>query len=151
MSMGASLPLMPADAFHFLLGCWQIERTVSGIALMEGRLTVLDCGNDKAEYRERVSVKTVDGAAFTGAQRYWVTRSEDGFTLCFVETRTVFEEVRFAGTVGGGLRAEAAHLCGKDWYQSEYVLGPGHCFTIRHAVTGPRKDYVSDSSFRAIP
>ena len=73
----------------------------------------------------------------------------DGFVLCFAETGAVFEEVQFVPEAEGTLWAEATHLCGEDRYHSEYRLGPGRRFTIRHAVFGPRKEYVSETTFSA--
>lgn len=148
--------LTPAEAFAFLLGDWRLEREIPGQAVAAGVLTVAETMDGAAEYRERVVVRTTTGAEFSGSQRYLVKRLEDGFVLCFAETGAIFEEVRF--TVGadcgpgleGSLRAEAAHQCGEDWYRSTYVLGPGRRFTIRHAVSGPRKEYVSETTFCAM-
>ena len=141
--------LRPEDAFSFLLGEWRVEREVSGEARMEGWLTIREIGAGEAEYRERVSVTTAAGAVFAGSQRYVVRRLDDGFVLCFAEAGAVFEEVRFAAGGDGVLRAEARHLCGEDWYRSAFEVGPGRQFRIRHAVSGPRKQYVSETTFSA--
>ncbi len=42
----------------------------------------------------------------------------------------------------------ATHLCTPDTYDSSYrFLGDGS-FVIRHTVHGPRKDYLSATTFR---
>ncbi len=138
--------LRPADAFHFLLGSWQVRRRVSGMAAMAGDVTVRETAAGEAEYCERVTVKTDAGTLFSGSQGYVVRQLAEGFALYFAGGRAVFEEVRFL-PVAGELRAKAVHLCGEDRYESEYVLGPGRGFMIRHRVRGPRKEYVSEAVF----
>ena len=150
MSEGAALGLTPAAAFDFLLGEWRLEREIRGHAAIEGLLTVSARADGAAEYREKVAVTTREGAVFSGSQRYLVTRAKNGFVLSFAETGAVFQEIYLAATAEGGLRGEAIHRCGEDVYRSEYALGPGRRFTVRHAVTGPRKQYVSDTAFSAV-
>ena len=141
--------LVAAEAFALLMGSWRLERVIAGQAVIEGVLTVRETGAGKAEYSERVTVATAEGATFSGSQRYLVEWVHDGFVLCYAETGAVFEEVRFTADTEGTLRAEATHLCGGDWYRSEYRLGPGRRLTVRHAVSGPRKEYVSETTFSA--
>ena len=142
--------LRPASAFAFLLGTWVLEREVSGQARIEGELRVSASGEGLAEYAERCAVRTDDGAQFTGSQRYTVRQSANGFVLCFAETGAVFQELGFAVGGDGSLRAEAVHRCAGDEYASAYVLGPGRAFSVRHAVRGPRKSYVSVTRFSAV-
>lgn len=139
--------LRPADAFHFLLGSWQVRRRVSGMAAMTGDVTVRETAAGEAEYRERMTVKTDAGALFSGSQGYVVRQLGEGFALYFAGGGAVFEEVRFLPAATGELRAKAVHLCGEDRYESEYVLGPGRGFMIRHWVRGPRKEYMSEAMF----
>ena len=117
---------------------------------MAGEVMVRETGAGEAEYRERMTVKTEAGAVFSGSQCYVVRRLAEGFALYFAETGAVFEEVRFRAGEEGELRAEAVHLCGEDRYESEYVLGPGRRFRIRHWVRGPRKEYVLAAVFFAV-
>ena len=145
---GGKAELTPGGVFSFLLGRWRIERMVPGQAVMEGMLTVTEKLGGQATYNEQVAVRTTRGAEFLGSRRYDLMQSENGFVLCFAETGAVFEEVRFAANPGGSLHGEAEHLCGEDWYRSAYVFGPGPQFRVRHAVTGPRKDYVSVTTFQ---
>ena len=147
--------LTPMETFGFLLGTWRLERVIAGQAVAEGVVTISEVVEEDAEYCERVVVRTAEGAVFSGSQRYLLKRLENGFVLYFAETGAVFEEVRFMPDVSvdgedGALRAKAEHRCGEDWYRSAYRLGPGRQFTIRHAVSGPRKKYVSETTFYAI-
>ena len=118
---------------------------------MTGRAEILMAGDGAAAYCEEVAVTMRDGAEFRGSQRYLVRRTEEGFAFLFAETGALFEELRFGCRIeGGGLRAEAVHVCGEDRYVSEYVLGPGRAFSIQHAVAGPRKRYTSVTLFTGV-
>ena len=147
---GEETGLTPAGAFAFLLGTWVLEREVTGQARMVGELRVSSAGDGSAKYAERVAVRTDGGAQFTGSQRYVLRQNALGFVLCFAQTGAVFQELRFVADADGSLRAEAVHRCAEDEYASAYVLGPGRVFSVRHAVRGPRKAYVSTTSFSAV-
>ena len=144
----ARTELTPAGAFEFLLGTWAFERKVSGWARMAGTLRVSAAGEGTAVYEERATVRTEDGTEFAGSQRYLVRQQEDGLVLCFAESDAVFQVLRFAVDEHGGLRAEAVHCCAEDEYVSTYVFGPGRVFSVVHRVSGPRKAYVSETSFQ---
>ncbi len=139
--------LTPAGAFEFLLGAWTVERELSGQAEMAGFAEVRRTANGEAEFHERVTVRTLRGAEFTGSQRYLLQKTARGFALLFAEGGRVFEDVQLGVGADGVLRGSARHECGEDVYDSEYVLGPGESFSICHRVVGPRKDYVSVSRF----
>ena len=148
MSGGGGEGLTSNAAFVFLLGTWTVVREIQGQARMSGWAEVLEKEDGTAVYRERVAVTMMDGAEFGGSQSYLVRKTGEGFDLLFAETGTIFQELRFCCKGGGGsLRAEATHLCGEDRYLSDYVLGPGRCFSIRHIVAGPRKRYTSITTF----
>ncbi len=143
----AEMELTPAGAFEFLLGRWTLDREVSGQARMVGELWVSAVGEGTAVYAERATVRTEDGARFSGSQRYLVRRCADGVVLCFAGSGAVFQELRFAAGGHGSLWAEAVHRCAEDEYLSAYALGPGRAFMVRHEVSGPRKAYVSVTRF----
>ena len=135
--------LTPTGAFAFLLGSWRVTREVSGMATMVGTIDVQQCGENVAEYVERMLVRTEAGAGFAGSLRYTVRRMSGGFDLEFAETGKLFQRVAFSFEEGCGLQGEAVHDCGEDRYESLYVLGPGREMMVRHLVEGPRKAYVS--------
>ena len=142
--------LRPEDAFRFLLGAWRVEREVSGMAAMTGTVDVRESGEGVAEYVERMQVRTEAGAVFAGSVRYTVRQTSGGVALRFAETGLLFQEVEFSPAEGGALRGGAVHNCGEDRYESMYVLGPRREMLVRHAVTGPRKVYVSVARFVSV-
>jgi len=49
---------------------------------------------------------------------------------------------------GDAFAGSATHACSPDVYRSDYRFLADGTFVIRHAVRGPRKDYVSTTVFR---
>ena len=143
--------LLPGQAFDFVCGIWRLERDIPGHASIRGTAWVRELGSDAARYLERVTVHTAEGARLNGEQRYRFERRENGFAVRFDATGALFQELRFnPSAVGAPLVAESEHLCGADLYRSRYLLGPWPCFVVEHRVYGPRKDYTSRTTFRAV-
>ena len=143
--------LRPEEAFRYLLGSWKIEREVSGMATMAGTAEVRTLSHGQAEYSERTAVRTSDGTAFYASQSYLVSQTRNGFAMHFAATGELFQQVCFTGCPGDGLQAKAVHLCGEDRYDSEYAFARMGRLVIRHAVNGPRKNYVSVARYRRNP
>lgn len=149
MSGDGSASLGAGTAFSFLLGTWTLEREIVGQAKMTGQAEVLETAAGGAVFRERVAVTMRNGAEFRGSQSYRIRRTGRGFDLLFAETGELFQALQFCRSHSGALRAHATHVCGEDMYVSAYRLGPGRCFLVQHAVTGPRKRYRSRTIYAA--
>lgn len=150
MSCGVPASVTPATVFDFLVGAWELSRTISAQAEICGRMSVEAMSAEEAEYRERVEVRTTDGAVFEASMRYTLRRTCKGVDFYFAGGETLFQTLCFEADESGCLRAEAEHACGGDRYVSVYELSPDRRFRVRHAVRGPRKRYVSATEFRKV-
>jgi hypothetical protein len=134
--------------FDRLEGSWSLARTIEGQACMAGtaEFTRLDSG--RLKYREEGRIRLAGGKAFDGHREYLYERSPGGFAVLFAEAPPrLFHRVEIVRD-GEALVGSAAHLCVADHYDSIYTfLGDGS-FVIAHAVHGPRKDYLSRTTFR---
>lgn len=130
-----------------LLGQWRIVREVAGQASMSGVAVLERMADGRVFYRESAEVWLKNGKRLRGEQRYFYQAIEHGFAVYFYETGELFEQVSFAGKVGGEYVAAAEHRCKDDSYVSEYRFGEDGRFSVRHTVRGPRKDYVVQTMY----
>lgn len=138
----------PDAVFDRLEGAWSLDRTIEGQASMTGTamFTRLDTGMLK--YREEGRIRLADGKEFDGHREYLFERAPGGFDVFFAEQPPrLFHRIAIVRD-GDALAGSATHLCTPDTYDSSYrFLGDG-TFVIRHTVLGPRKDYLSATTFR---
>jgi hypothetical protein len=138
-----------ADAlFDRLEGAWDLGRTIEGQATMTGIGRFSRHDPDALEYREEGRVQLADGKAFYAHREYRFERAPRGFLVFFAEEPPrLFHRIELMRE-GDALSGSATHLCAPDVYDSDYRFLADGTFVIRHAVRGPRKDYVSATVFR---
>lgn len=128
------------------IGTWRLEREIENYredshARFEGAamLTPEAGGLVYVEEGQWVS----DGLlGLSGERRYrWESR-EDG------QISVLFEDGRFFHAFALGAAAEAAHFCDPDQYDVAYSFDLPQCWTANWRVRGPRKDYVSQTTYR---
>ncbi|MCU1321419.1 MAG: hypothetical protein JWM43_1068 [Acidobacteriaceae bacterium] len=98
-------------------------------------------------YRESGELTLQDGTTLRSEQRYLYEPIEGGFAVRLHGSEELFETVLPVADAGGNWVGSAEHLCKADSYASEYVFRPDGTFQIRHAVQGPRKDYLVHTSY----
>jgi hypothetical protein len=151
-SFASSTPLAlwgTADTvFDRLEGAWDLDRTIEGQASMTGTAVFTRLDTGALKYREEGRITLADGKAFDGHREYLFERAPGGFAVFFAEQPPRL----FHGIVvvqdGDALAGSATHLCTPDTYDSSYRFLADGAFVIRHTVHGPRKDYLSATSFR---
>ncbi|MGJ7507686.1 DUF6314 family protein [Variovorax sp. GT1P44] len=133
--------------FDGLEGTWDLVRTIENQATMTGVAVFTPQPVAMLKYREECRVRLADGKAFDAHREYRFERSADGFSVYFgEEPLRLFHRIRIVPDAVA-LFGSAPHLCAPDTYDSSYRFLVDGTFTIRHAVRGPRKDYVSDTVF----
>jgi hypothetical protein len=135
----------PGQVFSQLAGGWDFLRTVPGQASMRGKavFSVITDLPDALAYHETGCLVLADGQTFEAAQRYRYCRRPEGFAIMFGRDPDRLFQTVILAREGDALAAEASHLCPPDRYRSLYRFDCATGgFSIRHAVTGPRKEYA---------
>lgn len=98
-------------------------------------------------YSETGCLALKTGTTHEAYRSYIYSESSHGFSVWFDEpVPRLFHEILIQDK-GGTLCGEAAHLCGDDRYETLYCFHPDASFSIQHRVTGPRKNYLSMTTF----
>ncbi len=129
--------------FSLLPGRWAIDRGFSTGERFSGRAVIAREGDRGLSYEEHGTLTLPSGERFEARRRY------------AYELRGASLEVHFRGDAGlEGLfhqidptTGEGTHFCDPDLYEAKYSFESDDRFRIHYRVTGPRKDYVSDTVF----
>jgi hypothetical protein len=109
---------------------------------MTGTATLVQNNAGQFDYREHGQFRLPDGRTLGAECRYIFALEDDGFTVLFAETTPrLFHRIVLQRS-GSTLAGNGTHVCGNDLYDSRYEFCADDTFTIRHAVTGPRKRYT---------
>jgi hypothetical protein len=130
------------DFFEMLLGRWNFAREISGHGSMTVTAVFEAVSQGRAEYFEFGELTLRNGERLRAERRYVYEAMDGGFMVRFHETGEIFERAVFVEQEHGGWKASANHLCDKDLYESEYRFPMDGTFAVRHAVRGPKKDYL---------
>jgi hypothetical protein len=134
--------------FDRLEGVWDLARNIEGQATMTGIAEYTRHGLDVLAYREEGRVLLAGGKAFDAHREYRFERAPRGFAVFFAEDpRRLFHRIELACD-SDALAGSATHQCAPDVYDSTYRFLADGTFLVRHAVRGPRKDYVSATEFK---
>lgn len=135
-------------------GWWRFDRRISDQAIVTGQARVQPYFSSRADmrgalhYSEDGLLALPNGATYRSRRSYVYSKLPDGFTVWFNEPEPrLFHQVRLAA-VHAGVEGSALHKCGKDLYRTAYRFEADGSFVIRHDVTGPKKGYVSITTYR---
>ena len=132
-----------------LAGSWSFDRVIEGQATMQGRATFAPLGEERLVYREQGTLRLPNGTELQAEREYVFGKSEGGFDVFFKEEPLrLFHRISLHGA--DELAGDASHLCNLDTYRSSYSFRPDGQFTIRHVVSGPRKDYTMTTVYTRI-
>ena len=133
-----------------LLGVWHFSRVISGssAATVNGQATLSLTEPDLMRYDEKGTVLLDDGQSLIATQSYVYQPTRDSLIVHFAgEPRRLFHEVLLQDHTDC-LRAKGYHLCDQDTYATDYVFDAAmHTFQISHQVTGPHKNYKSETTY----
>jgi len=133
---------------EMLLGRWSFAREISEHGSMNGTAVFQPVSEGRAEYFEFGELALRNGGRLHAEQRYVYKMTDDGFAVYFHATGEIFQRAIFSEHENGEWRASASHICNQDVYDSEYCFGESGTFAVRHAVRGPKKDYVIRTVYR---
>ncbi len=137
---------MKKELIQVLAGEWRYSRTITGGVYAGGTVIFEKIGSRRLRYNETGTLQLEDGRQLAASRSYLFDLSDRYLTVLFDERPPrLFHELSLAGSLQTGLEGRGEHLCGPDFYRSEYVFR-SDAVIIRHAVSGPRKDYVSTTN-----
>ena len=125
------------------MGCWRVERAIRHAdgteAQFQGTATWTPDGTG-ALYVENGRLSMAGGASFHAERRY----------VWDHDLKVYFEDGRFFHSVP--IKGEqATHDCAPDTYRVDYDFDAWPTFRVVWHVTGPRKDYVSNTIYTRQP
>jgi Family of unknown function (DUF6314) len=136
------------QVLNCLPGRWLLERSIEGIATMQGHASFTPADNGQLHYREDGRLVLANGSEFDAARAYIYEPREQGFRVLFQENPPrLFHEIALIAGQGGEWIGQADHPCGEDHYRTFYRFLPDGRFVIRHVVTGPRKGYTMVTTY----
>ena len=155
--------------FNSLHGSWRIHRKIAGAGYLDGYAQFNKNPNNTNElfYQENGIFFFEDGKSFEASKRYIYSILNDDIYVYFndksdgdvendANKRRLFHTFGISKTQlrqdQNSLIVEALHLCIDDKYQVKYEFKFNNLnkFLIIYDVKGPKKNYVSETSFEKI-
>jgi len=137
----------PAEVFAQLAGHWMLDRCVDGRLLMAGQASFGANDDGSLTYQEQGQVRLASGASFAAGRAYLFRQRPTGLAVFFIEhPPRLFHDVALT-QAGDALAGDARHLCKADLYLSRYEFWADGRFSVRHDVSGPRKDYALATTY----
>jgi uncharacterized protein DUF6314 len=97
-----------------------------------------------------IANKATSACPLDAERRYIFEETENVFAVLFAETPPRLFHPIALEWIGRTLVGNGTHLCGDDHYDSRYEFHTDGTFTIRHAVTGPRKHYAVTTRYSRV-
>ncbi|CAN5425456.1 hypothetical protein BH11PSE4_BH11PSE4_10060 [soil metagenome] len=98
-------------------------------------------------YREQGEVRLAGGASFASERAYLYRQRPTGFAVFFMENPPRLFHAVVLTRISDALAGDARHLCAADLYLSRYEFRADGTFSTRHDVSGPRKNYVLETTY----
>ncbi len=138
-------------------GTWDISRNMSNFhspkynGTAEGEVKITPDPKVGLSYSEKVKVKFANGVEASGTQNY-VFQLDKGVVSQYrskfagsKELEKMYSLEFFSNK--DRLLAKHEYTCGKDLYRVEYSIYDYNNFVIQYMVTGPEKNYITQTSF----
>lgn len=137
---------------HHLHGSWRLSREISGSHAAQARgVAVFEktLRPDELNYSEDVEITLSEGRTLKGYQHYIYRLEEDNkLNVYFEDGVRLFHSVDCISE-GDSVEHKASHYCQPDTYTTSYFFGD-IVFQIEHTVRGPKKDYISRTTYHKI-
>jgi hypothetical protein len=131
-----------------LAGEWCLFRRIDNGLSMNGLAKFGTRTDGRFAYHEKGELCLPDGYRIDAERRYLFEACEGGFRVLFDETPPrLFHRIHLEATRKGWV-GRAVYVCMPDRYDSRYQFDGDGSFAIRHAVDGPHKRYVIETSYR---
>lgn len=133
-----------------LIGSWSYEREFDNGSSSSGFASFERNKSNELEYSETGTLKLITGATLKGKRKYYFSANRNKLEIYFFENpKTLFQSFEL-NLKGNALSGKAIHQCGSDHYESEYIFEANGRFRITHKVRGPKKIYVSKTTYSRI-
>jgi hypothetical protein len=143
-------------AFSLMEGSWRIDRTIDPGGHFLGTATFQRSPDGTLAYRESGTMVVDGGQQFSATRCYRYRLDDDRIEVRFddgVNVGNHFLDLLFRETQDRPFPIETVrdtHLCRLDTYDAVYRFETRELFHITFVVNGPKKAYVSHSTFRRI-
>ncbi|MDN3273753.1 DUF6314 family protein [Frankia sp. RB7] len=140
-----------SDVVTRLAGAWSFDRVIEGQGSMKGLATFTPLDAECLAYREQGRLKLLNGTELEAEREYLFRKRDRGFEVFFKETPPrLFHAIELAASDDGALNGSGDHLCNLDHYRSTYTFLTDGGLVVRHAVSGPRKDYTMITAYMRV-
>ena len=142
-AMGGILMMTTQD----FLGGWRLQRTIRDHlngqhGTLAGTAVLAAADATHLIYDETGVLHLENGASLEATRRYLWAWTADGVEVTFADGRP------FHRFIPSGHAAGTDHPCGDDYYTVRYDFTSWPRWSAVWTVTGPRKDYVSTSTYQ---
>jgi len=134
-----------------LQGTWRLSRNISGSHMAHATGTAIfekTTHTDELKYSEEVEITLGEGTKFNGYQHYIYRLEDEKLNVYFDGDYRLFHSVDFSDSKNRH-EHKASHYCQSDTYTTSYFFGDS-VFQIEHRVNGPKKDYISRTTYNKI-
>lgn len=152
--------MQAAELYDLLAGGWDFLRHASTGERMRGTAAFQPTSPQELRYREEGRATLTDGRELSFFRNYLYRIDPDQaggavMTILFDgPAQGLFQRVPLVwaggGWTAGRWTGQGHHPCGQDIYRSDYRIAPGSqpMLDISHRVTGPKKDYLLETTYR---
>ena len=129
------------------IGSWALQRTIQDKlngqhGTLSGRADFAGQGESQLTYDETGTLTLEDGTTLEATRRYHWEFADEAVIVTFDDGRPFHQFVPSDHAAG------TDHPCGADFYTVRYDFTAWPQWTAVWTVKGPRKDYVSTSTYR---
>lgn len=139
---------MAGKIFQNLQGAWRLSRQISGshLAYVTGTAVFETTTHlHELRYSEDVEITLDDGKKLKGHQHYIYRLEDDNkINVYFDGGDRLFHSICISSEHGS--EHQASHYCQPDTYTTSYFFEK-RGFQIEHRVKGPKKDYISRTTY----
>ena len=139
-------PVSVPNLWAFLRGEWTLQRTIhdartasAGPLIVEGRVSFADTLDGSFTFTEKGTLRQ-NGAAMPVEQGYVFRRVNDYTASVHFRDGRHFHDLDLRTG-----ECSVVHACEKDTYEGYYGARTLDCLSVRWRVTGPEKNYVSET------
>ena len=126
-----------------LRGAWSFEREIDNGVTVLGRAKLAPAGDGHLHYHEDGRMQLPGGGELASYADYLFTQQGGRLSLLFREEPPRLFQSFDLQARHGTLEAKSIHDCPPDLYRSRIAFQSDGTWSLQHAVTGPRKAYVS--------
>ncbi len=135
---------------HYLEGTWRLSREIcgshtaraTGVAVFTPTTQV-----HELQYSEDVDIILNEGTKLKGYQHYIYRCENELLNVYFADGTRLFHSINTA--IEDGPQYSVSHYCQPDTYSTLYNFADNH-FEIEHRVYGPKKRYISCTTYNKI-